>query len=158
MCRRKLLPVRCRHLGPDRWPQASHGTVNIVEIDQQTTKIWRDGKSGEVGPVVFDHLQTWWVIASGGVFERLPVGGRWFFEVLVLLEVRLDDICGIPAWRHQTGSSFPERCLMCLAIGPPSGDRHRSRKHVGDTGNRSGILLPVRCHHGGIRPKSTGPA
>ena len=88
--------------------------------------------------------------------------GRWFFDELVLVEVRvevrLDDLCGIPAWRHQTGSSFPERCLMCLAIGPPSGDRHRSRKHVGDTGNQSGILLPVWCRHGGIRRKSTGPA
>ena len=34
----------------DSGPQAGHGTVNPVEIDQQTTKIWRDGKSGEVGP------------------------------------------------------------------------------------------------------------
>ena len=34
----------------DRGPQAGHGTVNPVEIERQTTKIWRDGKSGEVGP------------------------------------------------------------------------------------------------------------
>ena len=84
----------------DRGPQAGHGTVNPVEIDQQTMKIWRDGKSGEVGPVVFDHLQTWRVIASGGVFERLPVCLRWVFDELVLLEVRLNDLCGIPAWRQ----------------------------------------------------------
>ena len=57
----------------DRGPQAGHGTVNPVEIDQQTTKIWRDGKSCDVGSVVFDHLQPWWVIAGGDVFECLPV-------------------------------------------------------------------------------------
>ena len=34
----------------DRGPQAGHGTVNHVEIERQTTKIWRDGKSGELRP------------------------------------------------------------------------------------------------------------
>ena len=69
------------------------------------------------------------------VSKRLPVCGRGFFDELELSEVRLDDLFEIPAWQHQTGSSIPERCLMFLTIGPTSGGRQRSGKHVDDTGN-----------------------
>ena len=47
---------------------------------------------------------------------------------------------------------------MLMRIGRASGGRGRPGKHFGNTGNHSGILLPVRCRHGGIGPKSTGPA
>ena len=50
--------------------------------------------------------------------ECLSACGRRFFDELELLEVRLYDLFENPAWRHQTGSSFPERCLMFLTIGP----------------------------------------
>ena len=57
----------------------------------------RDGRSGDVGPVVFDDLRTWWVIARCGVMERLQVCGRGFFDELELLEVRLEDLFENPA-------------------------------------------------------------
>ena len=61
-------------------------------------KWWgRDGRSGDVGPVVFDDLQTWWVIARCGVMERLQVCGRWFFDELGPVEVWLDDLFENPA-------------------------------------------------------------
>ena len=62
---------------------------------------------------------------------------------LALVEVRLDDLVENPAWRQQTGSSIPERCLMFLTIGRDSGGRGRPGKHVGNTENHSGKLLPV---------------
>ena len=66
-----------------------------------------------------------------------------FLEELGLVEVRLDDLCENPAWRQQTGSSILERCLMFLTIGRDSGGRGRPGKHVGNTENHSGKLLPV---------------
>ena len=70
------------------------------------------------------------------------------------MEVRLDDLFENPAWRHQTGSSFLERCLMFLTIGPASGVRQQSRKHVGDTGNPSGNYFRFGRHYGMARAPS----
>jgi len=46
-------------------------------------------ESGEVGPVVFDHLPTWWLIARGAVSARLP--GVWIFDEFRLFDVQLVD-------------------------------------------------------------------
>ena len=100
-------------------------------------------RSGEVGPVHFYHASTRRIFKSTIGFEA--VAGVWEGSraKLGLVEVRLDDLVENPAWRHQTGSSILERRLMFLTIGPASGGRQLSGKHVSNTGNHSGKLLPV---------------
>ena len=99
--------------------------------------------SGEVGAVHFYNFSTRRILESAIGFEAGAGVREGFLEELGLVEVRLDDLCENPAWRHQTGSSIPERCLMFLTIGPASGGRQRSGKHVGNTGNHYRKLLPV---------------
>ena len=78
-------------------------------------------RSGEVGPVLVYHVLTRRILQSAICFEA--VAGVWegFHEKLGLVEVRLDDLRENPAWRQQTGSSIPERCLIFLTIGQASG-------------------------------------
>ena len=76
-------------------------------------------------------------------FEAVAGVREGSHEILLLVEVRLDDLVENPAWRQQTGSSIRERCLMFLRIERASGGRGQREKHVGNTGNHSGKLLPV---------------
>ena len=55
----------------DIGPPAGHGTVNRFEIDQQTTKIWRDEMRGEVAAVVFHHFSTRRILERGIGFEAV---------------------------------------------------------------------------------------
>ena len=66
-------------------------------------------------------------------FEAVASVREGSHKILILVEVRLDDLVENPAWRQQTGSSIPERCLMFLTIGQVSGGRQRSGKHVDNT-------------------------
>jgi len=59
--------------------------------------------SGDVGPVVFDHLLTWWIIASGDLSERFPVRRSGFFDELQLFHIWLVD-----SKRFHRGVSRPE--------------------------------------------------
>ena len=115
-------------------------------------------RSGDVGPVLFYHVSTRRIIECTIGFEAVAGVREGSHVKLALVEVRLDDLVENPAWRQQTGSSIPERCLMFLRIGRASGGRGQPGKHVGNTGNQWGKLLPAWCRHGGIRRKSTGPA
>ena len=115
-------------------------------------------RSGEVGPVLFHHVSTRRIIECIIGFDVVPGLLEVSHVILALVDLRLDDWRGNPAWRQQTGSSIPERCLMLMRIGRASGGRGRPGKHFGNTGNHSGKVLPVRCRHGGIGPKSTGAA
>ena len=104
--------------------------------------------SGEVEPVLFYHVSTRRILECTIGFEAVTGVREVSHENLGLVEVRLDDLCENPAWRQQTRSSIPERYLMFLTIGQASSGRRRSGKHVGNTGNHSGKLLPVWCRHG----------
>ena len=120
--------------GSDRGPSAGHGTVNRIEIDQQTTKRWRDEMSGEVGPVLFYHVSTRRILECTIGFEAVVGVREAYHENLGLVEVRPEDLRKNPAWRQQTGSSISARCLMFLRIGQASSGRRRSGKHVGTPG------------------------
>ena len=100
-------------------------------------------RSGDVGPVLFYHVSTRRIIECTIGFEAVAGVREGSHVKLALVEVRLDDLVENPAWRQKTGSSIPERCLMFLTIWRDSGGRGRSGKHVGNTGNHSGKLLPV---------------
>ena len=127
----------------DAEPPAGLGTVDLFEIDQQTTKIL--AKEGWVRLVqsLFYHVSTLRFFEHAIGFEE--VVGVWevSHEKLGLVEVRLDDFRENPTWRQQTGSSIQDRCLMVLRIGQASGGRRRPGKHVGNIRNHSGKLLPV---------------
>ena len=69
--------------------------------------------SGDVGPVVFDQLQTWWPIARGSGSDRFPACRTRFFDDFRLFEVGLVDSERFPPWRQWTGRGFSERSLMC---------------------------------------------
>ena len=113
-------------------------------------------RSGEVGPVLFYHASTRRIFESAIGFKA--VVGVWEVsdKYLGLVEIRLDDLVENPAWRQQTGSSIPDRCLMVLRIERTSGGRRRPEKHVGNIGNHSGKLLPVWVRHLGNRLWTTG--
>ena len=46
---------------------------------------------GEVSPVIFDCLPTWWFMNRGGVPERFLVIQTWFFDEFRLFDVELVD-------------------------------------------------------------------
>ena len=48
-------------------------------------------ESGAVGPVIFDNLPTWLLIAEGAVSERLVVCRTQFFHEFRLFDVRSID-------------------------------------------------------------------
>ena len=100
-------------------------------------------RSDEVGPVLFHHISTRRIIEYTNGFDVVPGLLEVSHVILALVDLRLDDWRGNAAWRQQTGSSIPERCLMFLTIGRDSGGRGRPEKHVGNTGNHSKKLLPV---------------
>ena len=56
--------------------------------------------SGDVGPVVFDQLQTWWPIARGGVSERFQRCRTRFLDEFTLIHVWLIDSRRFPVWRQ----------------------------------------------------------
>ena len=142
----------------DAGPPAGPGIVDRVEIDQQTAKIWpKDGRVMS-DQSISTMSSTRRIIECTIGFEAVPGVREVSHVILALVDLRLDDWRGNPAWRQQTGSSIPERCLMLMRIGRASGGRGRPGKHFGNTGNHSGKVLPVRCRHGGIGPKSTGAA
>jgi len=58
-------------------------------------------------------------------------------------------------WSSEAGPRCAQRPK---STGPTSASRNPSTYHARHIGNRSGIPLPVCCHHGGIRSKSTEPA
>ena len=111
-------------------------------------------RSGEVGSVLFYHVSTWRILECTIGFEAVVGVREAYHEHLGLVGIRIDDLRENPAWRQQTGSSTSERYLMFLTIGPASGGRQQSGKHVGNTGNQPGKLLPVWCRHAGIRRKN----
>ena len=54
--------------------------------------------SGEIGPVVFDELTTWWLMTRGGVLECFPACQTRFFDEFRLFEVGLVDSKRFPPW------------------------------------------------------------
>ena len=109
---RKLLPVCICHLG--QWRKstapASESEARILEIRRATS--WAglyNGEHtirrhtippGEVGPVIFNHLSTWWLLNGGGVSERFPICQTQFFDLIRLFEVGLVDSEHFPLWRQ----------------------------------------------------------
>jgi len=53
-------------------------------------------RSGDVGPVVFDRLPTWWIKTSAGVSERFPVCRSGFLDESRLFHVGLVDYKRFP--------------------------------------------------------------
>ena len=80
-------------------------------------------RMGEVGTVLPYHVSTRRIFESADGFEDVASVLEVSHEKMGLVEVRLDDFRRIPAWRQQTGSSIPQRCLMFLSIGRASGGR-----------------------------------
>ena len=156
MCKTKLLPVWVRHLGNGRrtsgWSRNSRSYRNRSTNDEDMAQC----RLGGVGPVHFHHASTRRIFESAIGFKA--VAGVWevSHKYLGLVKVRLDDLVENPAWRQQTGSSIPDRCLMVLRIERTSGGRRRPEKHVGNIGNHSGKLLPVWVRHLGNRRWTTG--
>ena len=68
-----------------RGPLAGHGTVNRFEIEQQTTQIWRDDTSDEVGAVHFYLFSTRRIFERGIGFETVPGVREGFFDELGLV-------------------------------------------------------------------------
>jgi len=118
-------------------------------------------RSDDVGPVVFNRLPTWWIIASGGLSERFPVHRSGFFDEFRLFHVVLVHFKRFPPLRQQTGSNFPERFLVCQMVRadePASDIKQAPKNHFRHTGNRSGKPLPVCCGHGWFCLESTAVA
>ena len=107
-------------------------------------------------------MQTWWPIARGGGSEWFQRRRTRFLDEFTLLHVWLIDSRRFPAWRQWTGSSFPERSLMCQTTKTDCADLGQSYSIDGTRrAHREpvpGILHPVWCRHGGTRLESTRQA
>ena len=95
--RKNYFRFRSPILEIDRGPPAGHGTANRFEIDQQTTKIWRDEMSGEVRPVLFYHVSTRRILECTIGFEAVVGVREASHEQLGLVGIRLDDLRENPA-------------------------------------------------------------
>ena len=119
------------------------GIVDRVEIDQQTAKIWpKDGRV-RLDQSISTMSSTRRIIECTIGFDAVPGVREVSHVILALVDLRLDELRGNPAWRQQTGSSNRELCLMFPRIGRVSGGRGRPGKHVSNTGNHSRKQLLV---------------
>jgi len=106
-------------------------------------------RSGDVGPDVCDRLPKWWLITSGGVSERFPVGRSGLFD-----EFRQFDV-GLLA-STLTVAAANQKWFLWAIPSVFNGQKFRTdwdtdinqttKNHFGHTENRSRFCLESTLH------------